>query len=536
MRFNPEEWKKLAESDFVSAWLKSREILREENVNRRYPRKRIRVGKEHPLFETIQRLREAYLRMGFSEVVNPVFIEEIDVRRQFGKEADAVLDRCFYLAGLPRPDVGMSEEKRREIERILGRKVADEEIENLRRKLHEYKKGEFSGDDLAYEIGRALNESDEIGMRIIDEVFPEFREMIPEATRTTLRSHMTSGWFLTLQSLWWKMELPVKLFSIDRCFRREQSEDATRLMSYFSASCVLMDEEVNVDDGKAVAEALLSQFGFEDFKFREDEKRSKYYIPGTQTEVFAYHPELEGSSTKYSDGWVEIATFGIYSPTALSHYEIPYPVMNLGLGVERLAMILYGYSDVRELVYPQFYGEWKMSDREIACSLKLKLTPMSREGEEIASSIYQGFLKYRDEMGPCEFEVWRGELFEREVKVSILESENVKLAGPAAFNEILVVDGSIIAVPRTSKYEEYFRKGVSTGIVFAEAFANEASAIFEKAALRGESLTHRVRVVRSPGDINVEVPQHVQRYITGRKKKIDVRGPAFLSSKVEILG
>ncbi|MBC7110572.1 MAG: O-phosphoserine--tRNA ligase, partial [Archaeoglobi archaeon] len=120
MRFNPEEWKKLAESDFVSAWLKSREILREENVNRRYPRKRIRVGKEHPLFETIQRLREAYLRMGFSEVVNPVFIEEIDVRRQFGKEADAVLDRCFYLAGLPRPDVGMSEEKRREIERILG--------------------------------------------------------------------------------------------------------------------------------------------------------------------------------------------------------------------------------------------------------------------------------------------------------------------------------------------------------------------------------------------------------------------------------
>jgi len=535
MKFNPEEWRELVEGDFTSAWLKGREVLGKKNANRRYPRNRMKFGRPHPLFETIQKLREAYLRLGFSEIVNPVFIDEIEVRRQFGKEANAVLDRCFYLAALPRPDVGLPEEKLSLLRVVLGREVTEEEVEELRKKLHEYKKGGISGDDLSYEIGRALNASDDIGMRVIDEVFPEFKEMAPETTRTTLRSHMTSGWFLTLKNLWWRMELPIKLFSIDRCFRREQSEDATRLMSYFSASCVLMDEDVSVDDGMAVAEALLSQFGFEDFRFREDEKRSKYYIPGTQTEVFAYHPKLEGSSTKYSDGWVEIATFGIYSPTALAHYDIPYPVMNLGVGVERLAMILYECSDVRELVYPQFYGEWKMSDREIASAIKLRKVPLSREGEEIASAIYEGFVKYGNEKGPCEFEVWRGGIFEREAKVSVFEIEEVKLAGPAAFNEIVVFDGSIMAVPRNEEHEKYFREGVPTGIVFAEAFANEASSKIEKAVLKGENFTHRVRVVKSPGDINVEIPLHVQRYITSNNKKIDVRGPTFLSVKVEIL-
>ena len=83
-------------------------------------------------------------------------------------------------------------------------------------------------------------------------------------------------------------------------------------------------------------------------------------MPGTQIEVFAYHPGLVGSATKYKSGWVEVATFGIYSPTALSQYDIPYPVMNLGLGVERIAMILHNSQDVRALSYPQFQTNWEL--------------------------------------------------------------------------------------------------------------------------------------------------------------------------------
>ena len=46
--------------------------------------------------------------MGFDECENPVIVEENDIYREFGPEAMAVLDRVFYIGGLPRPNVGIS--------------------------------------------------------------------------------------------------------------------------------------------------------------------------------------------------------------------------------------------------------------------------------------------------------------------------------------------------------------------------------------------------------------------------------------------
>ncbi len=77
---------------------------------------------------------------------------------------------------------------------------------------------------------------------------------------------------------------------MDRCFRREQQEGEIRLRDYHSASCVLCSEDVSIDDDKDIATGLLSQFEFEKIRFRRDEKRSRYYMPETQTEVFCYHP------------------------------------------------------------------------------------------------------------------------------------------------------------------------------------------------------------------------------------------------------
>jgi O-phosphoseryl-tRNA synthetase len=354
---------------------------------------------------------------------------------------------------------------------------------------------------------------------------------------------MTSGWFITLSEMLNKRELPIQLFSVDRCFRREQREDATRLQCYNSASCVIMDEDVGVDNGKAISESLLAQFGFEDFRFRLDKKRSKYYIPGTQTEVFAYHPALVGSNTKYSDGWVEIATFGIYSPTALAQYNIPYPVMNLGLGVERLAIIIYNSKDLRELVYPQFYRE-ELSDGEISRGLYLKETPKTDQGLKLANSIKDACARYGTEKSPCKFFVWRGEIYGRRIEVNIVEpEENTKLCGPAYINKIIVKDGNILAVPEDS---EAIKGGTDTGITFSDAFSQLAASRIENLLAYGNfdeeerkvkvrAVKSRVRAVKTLGDINIGVKEHVHRYITSKKKKIDVRGPVFTTIETEVI-
>ncbi|NYT02823.1 MAG: O-phosphoserine--tRNA ligase, partial [Methanosarcinales archaeon] len=106
MRFDPAEIRAAASKDFDSVWQQGVDYLGKPSSNHRYPRRTCQYGTPHPVFDTIHQLREAYLRLGFDEAMNQVIVDAGDVYKQFGSEALAVLDRCFYLAGLPRPDAG----------------------------------------------------------------------------------------------------------------------------------------------------------------------------------------------------------------------------------------------------------------------------------------------------------------------------------------------------------------------------------------------------------------------------------------------
>ncbi|KCZ70483.1 O-phosphoseryl-tRNA(Cys) synthetase [Candidatus Methanoperedens nitroreducens] len=537
MKFNPDEIKEATRADFDTAWNEGRKYISSPGVNEKYPRYALRYGKPHPVFDTIQRLREAYMRLGFEEVMNPIIVEDRDIHKQFGYEALAVLDRCFYTGGLPRPNVGISDERIGKIKSILG-DLDDERIERIRQILHSYKKGEIEGDDLVPEMAARLEVSDSRVAVMIDRVFPEFKSIVPVCSQNTLRSHMTSGWFISLGAMCDYRTTPLKLFSVDRCFRREQAEDATRLMAYYSASCVIMDEDVSIEDGKAVASGLLSQFGFSNFNFRPDDKRSKYYVPDTQIEVFAYHPKLVGSRTKYRDGWVEVATFGIYSPSALSQYNIPYPVMNLGMGVERLAMILHDSTDIRALTYPQFQYRinWVMSDSDIAAMVYVDDTPATQTGREIQSAIAMACEQHGDTPSPCGFTAWEGRLFDKNIRVKVVEpEENTKLCGPAAMNEIISYKNDVLGLPRIPRWDDAFRNGVSTGIRYIDAFAARCAREIEDAAQKGSDCEIRVRIIKVPSEINIRLDPVAQLYITGNKKKIDIRGPVFTTVRMEII-
>ncbi|MDO9326277.1 MAG: O-phosphoserine--tRNA ligase, partial [Methanoregula sp.] len=367
---------------------------------------------------------------------------------------------------------------------------------------------------------KVLGVDDALVVHILDAVFPEFRALVPESSRSTLRSHMTSGWFMTLGAIWEKTALPIRMFSVDRCFRREQAEGPTRLMTYHSASCIIAGENVTIEDGKAVSEALLTAFGYTDFRFQPDEKRSKYYMPDSQTEVYARHPV---------HGWVEVATFGMYSPSALAEYGIGVPVMNLGLGVERLAMIAYNSNDVRQLCFPQFFPK-TITDREIARAVHVREEPVSPEGKQLAAAIIRVATANGAAAGPCSFDAWEGTLGGVSVKVVVEEPEsNAKLCGPACANEIFVHEGSILGVPDVEKWKQVRTEGISTGISYLSAVAALAAARIEEAARCGKSTTVQVKMGKLPSDINLKIEEFAMRAITDNNKKVDVRGPVFLS-------
>ena len=489
----------------------------------------IRRGSPHPVFKVREKLRQTYLSLGFDELVNPISIPKDEIIKQWDTEAYAVLDRIYYLAGLPRPNVGLSTKYVKNIEKILGRKLEEERIEALRQTLHDYKKGNISGDDLLELFREVLFVSEGEAEAILD-LFQEFKQLQPLPMQITLRSHMTSGWFITLSEMQFKKPLPIKLFSIDRCFRREQQEDSGHLRTYHSASCVVTDIDLDLEIGKVVSRNLLEPFGFQEFEVRKKPRSSSYYKIDSEHEVFAKHPS--------TGGMVEVADYGIYNPKVLSRYGIEVAVFNLGLGVERLAQILYEEVDLRVLVYPQFFEEATFSDEEIAKMIKVAKTPKTPLGKRVQANFEEVALQNKDVPAPCRFTIIEEKIEDMRAKVEMFAIHgDPKLLGKAALNEIFVLNGNILGVPIEGvEWADKIKKnGIRTKYTYLHGFSNLVGAELEKLVRDGRNMVKEINVtmVKSFGDINFTIDPAGLRYITANHKKIDIRGPTFIRAKIE---
>jgi Phenylalanyl-tRNA synthetase alpha subunit (archaeal type) len=486
-------------------------------------------GKPHLLRELVQKSREVLLNLGFDEVENLTILPDSDVSKQYGPEARVILDRIFYLAELPRPDIGLSAKKIDQVKGIVG----EIDVEKLQSILRNYKRGEIEADDLIEEFVTVLKITDYQATELLDEVFPEVKKLRPVPSDKTLRSHMTATWFHTLAALQDKASFPLALFSVGPRYRNEQREDAQHLRVHNAASIVVMDPEMSLVAGREIARDIMKQYGFSDAKFETKLATSKYYASGQEQEVFV----------KYKGDWVEVADIGMYSPIALANFDIKYPVFNAGFGVERLAMILSEMDDVRKLAYPQF-SVAEYSDEDIARSITYVTSPGTARGEKIARAIEESARKHKDEIAPCEFLAWKDE----SIEVKLIEKETGKrLIGPAGFNEICVADGSI--------YSDIAPSGVYTGINYMRAIAMGVAALIEsicsKAAKREEGkgetanslaeprnlqrscITYQVKTIKHLSDLNLQIPEAIRQYIEGQQRKIGVGGAVFVTIDVK---
>jgi len=493
--FDTGEIKSKAKSNFTDAWIATAKLIptgTEISLSKK--------GKPHLVRELVQKSRQILLDLGFDEVENLTLLPDSDVVKQYGPEARVILDRAFYLAELPRPDIGLSAKRIAEIEKI----AKGMDIDKLQTILRNYKRGEIEADNLIEELIARLGITDYQATELMDKVFPEIKELQPVSTNKTLRSHMTATWFHTLAALQDKAGFPVALFSVGPRYRNEQREDAHHLRVHHSASIVVMDPEMSLDAGRATAKNIMRQYGFSDIKFETKTATAKYYAPGQEQEVFV----------KHKGTWLEIADIGMYSPVALANFDIRYPVFNAGFGIERLGMLIYEVDDVRKLAYPQFTVV-EYSDEEIAKSIRYIASPQTARGQGIARAIEEIARKHKDEVAPCEFLAWKDE----SIEVKVFEKEaGKKLIGPAGFNEICVANGAI--------YSDIVPSGAYTGINYLRAIAMGAAAAIEDST---NDLTYQVKGIKHISDLNLEIPEAVRQHIEGQQRKIKVGGAVFVA-------
>ena len=524
--WNPKEIRELAEKDYEKTWIKSVKFLRKSGKTIEW----IKVpGKPHPVNDLIFQIRRILLSYGFEEVINPCIVSEDEVKRQYGPEAPVILDRVFYLAGLPRPDIGLSKKKISEIMRIAPNFNSDK-VEELKRIFREYKEGLINADDLVEEMVLRLNLRTEEATAILG-LFKEFTELKPIPSKMTLRSHMTALWFPILSIIQNKRPLPIKLFSIGIKFRREQKLDETHLYESNVASLVVMAKEITLEDGLNLAKLILSDLGFKNVKFQVKKATSKYYAPGMEVEAFVEH----------KGKWIEIGDMGLYSPVSLSNYGIKYPVFNAGFGIERIGMIMYDATDIRSLVYPHIYMEIEYSDEEIAKMIRIARKPITRKGIELAKQIIAKALENAEKSSPCRIEVYSGNFLGKNIKVELYENDpNKKLLGPAALNRIYVYNGNILGLPekgfeKSQIVKEARKKGVKLDFTYLDAIAFLAAAEIENAIKEGrESVDIRVRMAKRPSDVNINIDEAARRYITAKRRKVEVSGPVFVGIKAKI--
>lgn len=484
---NLERIKKKAQKNFENTW--------KEESKQFYGKKGFKIpskrGKRHVLSQYLLTCEDILLDMGFDQVFLKPIWDETHVRKQYGPEAPAILDRLYYLSSLPRPDIALSQTV---TEKILKRVAID--IDDLKQIFREYKRGSVDSGELIEQFVQKLDISTEDALYILS-LFPELADLKPDPTSKTLISHFTTAWFPTLASI--RKEPPVMLYTSGWRFRREQKEDSSHLRAHYNLSFVVMGD-LGIQDGMEIVREVFNQLDMEvDFNLKENQP--SYYAYGTNYEVF----------------WkgMEVADIGMFSPVALAEYNIAHPVFNAGPGLGRICMLKEGLEDLRQVHFPELYGK-QYADEEILESLEL----IERaENQQLVSKIVETARKFSDEKSPCRVTVYE----DSNLKIELVEEEeNTKLIGPAGFNEIYVYNGSIFGVPPQSedrKFRKILEKGVTSHMSYMEAFANAVVCSLEKGS-------YRAGMIRNLSDINLDIPNHIREFIRAQGK-IDVRGPMF---------
>jgi len=157
-----------------------------------------------------------------------------------------------------------------------------------------------------------------------------------EAKKNVLRTHTTVLTARTLAAIK-KSQLPVKFFSVGKCFRNE-TLDWKHLFEFDQSEGIVVDEHGNFRNLLGYLKEFFHKMGFDKVRFRPA------YFPYTSmsTEVDVFHP--------YHKKWVELGGAGLARPeVSVSLFGEDIPVLMWGLGIGRILTDYYMIKDIREL-------------------------------------------------------------------------------------------------------------------------------------------------------------------------------------------
>lgn len=154
-----------------------------------------------------------------------------------------------------------------------------------------------------------------------------------------LRTHTSSVQIRTMM----KGPPPIRIVSPGRVYRRDTA-DATHSANFHQLECLYVDKNVTVRDLKALLDYIFESLLGKDTKTRFRPHYFSYTEPSFEVDLSAKH------LPKVKKDWIEIGGCGMVDPTVFAAVGYDPEVWTgyaFGMGLERLAMLLYGIDDIR---------------------------------------------------------------------------------------------------------------------------------------------------------------------------------------------
>lgn len=243
-------------------------------------------GRKHPIVNLIAEVSEIFVGLGFTEIEGPI------AQTSFWN-----FDALFTPQDHP------------------AREVQDTFY------LSQIKQDKFATEDQVHKISSAHKEG------------WKYEWNIEDAKGIVLRTHTTA---VTIKYLADNKPENARIFSIGRVFRNEKVS-YKHLAEFTQVEGIVTGRKVTLQDLMGLQLEFYARLGIRKIKFWPT--FFPYTEPSLQSMI--YNEKLEK--------WVELFGMGVFRPQVTKSLGLKNPVLAWGGGLERIAMLRYGLTDVRDL-------------------------------------------------------------------------------------------------------------------------------------------------------------------------------------------
>ena len=162
-----------------------------------------------------------------------------------------------------------------------------------------------------------------------------------------LRVHTSATQIRTME----EQSPPIKMISTGKVYRVDEI-DATHSPMFHQFEILVVDEHLSVADLKGILEGLIKHLFGEKATIRLRPSFFPFTEPSVEVDATCPYCGGKGCGICKGTGFIELLGAGMVNPVVLENCNIDstkYTGLAAGLGLDRLAMIRYGITDIRDL-------------------------------------------------------------------------------------------------------------------------------------------------------------------------------------------